>query len=260
MVHGVGLNGMMFLPIADELAASFHSYAIDLRGQGQSGVPPNLDFDWARLGDDVGAGVELVKSMLESDSLIAIAHSAGGAAALLAEARRPGSFEAMYCYEPIVRSPQMREKVTAHHPMVAQALRRKAIFASRDEAYERFSVRAPFSTLDERALRAYVEYGLRDLADGTVQLCCLPEYEAALYLSGVDAELWDLADAITCPVTVAFGGANGNELGRSFAQSAADRLSNAQLVEFKELGHFGPFEDPSTVAKSIIEAFDIGTA
>ena len=118
MIHGVGLNGMMFQPIAEELAEHYHCYAVDLRGQGSSGAPSHLDFAWARLGDDVAAAATAIRSTgTNGRPLAAIAHSAGGAAALLAEARTPGTFGAMYCYEPIVRSPKMQEKVTKHHPI-----------------------------------------------------------------------------------------------------------------------------------------------
>jgi pimeloyl-ACP methyl ester carboxylesterase len=250
-VHGAGLCGAVFRPLARALGDRAHVFALDLRGHGASGVAEDHRFEWIRLAEDVLAALGALRAEGYAAPL-GVVHSAGGTASLRAEALAPGSFASMYCYEPVLRTPEMRFELTTEHPLVAQALRRKPSFASRAEAYERYRPRPPFDTITDEALWAYLDYGLIDQPDGTVALACKPEYEAAIYLAGVRSDLYDHTAEITCPVSVAFGSAPGNELGRSVAGVFSARMPKAHLIEFPHLGHLGPLEDPEVVAASII--------
>ena len=94
MAHGTGLHGRVWEPVASGLAGRFHCVAFDERGHGDSGLPPGLDFDWRGFGRDVLAVVD----ELGLQQPFAMGHSCGGAALIMAEAARPGTFQALWCY------------------------------------------------------------------------------------------------------------------------------------------------------------------
>src|SRR5919106_4833464 len=99
----------------------------------------------------------------------------GGAALLMAEQRRPGTFAALWMFEPIVFPPA---EGGGSNALAAAARRRRPWFPDRDTAYANFSSKPPLDTLTPAALRAYVDHGLRATDDGgAVELACAPETE-----------------------------------------------------------------------------------
>ncbi len=138
--------------------------------------------DWNGFADDVLAVVDA----WGVSPLWAVGHSKGGAALLLAEQRRPGTFEALYCYEPVAvpRLDAPPGLAGADNPLAVGALKRRPTFDSFDDAYANFASKPPLSILDPEALRAYVEHGFADEPDGTVELKCRPEVESEVYRMG----------------------------------------------------------------------------
>lgn len=181
----------------------------------------------------------------------AFGHSGGGAAVLDAEARRPGTFRSLWCFEPILWPEVTQEVVESRRPLVEGTLRRRATFASRDEAYENFATKAPLASLHPDALRAYVERGFADAGDGAVRLKCGPEVESAIYRRGLVHDGFDRLRQLRCPTTVARGGRSlAVETTVIDAQVAA--LPIGRAVRFPDLGHFGPLEDPAAVAVQML--------
>ena len=248
LAHATSFHGRCYLPLARELAGAFHSYAPDLRGHGASGAPHDLDFDWNGFRDDV---VAVVRG-LGLERPVGIGHSCGGAALLLAEAQHPGTFSALYCYEPIAFDPGIidRERIADH---VDAARRRRADFDSREAALERYHD-SPLGGLAPPALEAYVEHGFGEI-DGGVRLRCLPEYEALIYEASTRSDVGLRLAEVTCPVTIAYGVAS-----EFFAAAClpllAEGLPDVSLVALQGLGHLGPLEDPGTVVRSIIRAVE----
>ena len=116
---------------------------------------------------------------------IGVGHSMGGAALLLAEQARPGTFSLLWLFEPIVvPDDQVPE---GGNPLAAGAARRRPDFGSLEEAFANYAGKPPLDALDPACLAAYVEYGFEPLGDGTagaVTLLCRPEVEAATYEMG----------------------------------------------------------------------------
>src|SRR5205814_8971928 len=131
-------------------------------------------------------------------------HSAGGAALLMAEQLRPGTFRAIFCYEPIV-IPVAPPLGRGDNPLSEGARRRREVFASRDDAYENYASKPPFSVLHPEVLRAYVEHGFADRPDGQVTLKCRPEDEAQIYRMGSAHRAFGQFGAVRCPAVVACG-------------------------------------------------------
>src|SRR3954468_11976511 len=104
LAHPTGFHGRIWAPVASRLVdAGFHVWSFDFRGHGDSDAPP-VDTDgysWHGFADDVLAVTEHL-GLAGDPALVACGHSKGGAALLLAEAKRAGTFPRILAYEPIV--------------------------------------------------------------------------------------------------------------------------------------------------------------
>ncbi len=245
LVHGAGLNALCFAPLADALSDASRCVGLDLSGHGRSEAP-------SRVGWPVFVGDVLVAARELDARMIGVGHSLGANALLGAEAARPGSFAALFCYEPIViddaAAGQARGDANAR-----LARRRRLVFSSRYEAFEHFSTRPPFSSFDPRALAGYLKEGLVEGENGSVVLACNPETEAAIYETAADFDVLGLLDRVDCPVMIAFGESSEVMTGAG-AEMVASRLSHGRIVPIADLDHFGPFNAPSLVAKALLEA------
>jgi pimeloyl-ACP methyl ester carboxylesterase len=245
LCHATGFHGRVWQPVADRLEAH-HAIAPDLRGHGDSQVPDGLAIDWHGFADDVLAVIDA----LELTDVIAAGHSKGGAALLLAEQARPGTFRSLYCFEPIVMPPLGMPIPPGGNPLAEGARRRRSTFPSYDAAYDNFASKPPLNALHPDALRAYVQHGFALRADGSVEIKCRPEIEAATFEMGSQHGGFERLDRVRCPVTVARGKVEmwGPA---SFAAAIVDALPAGTLEEHPTLGHFGPLEDPATIAACI---------
>lgn len=249
--HATGFCGRAYTALARRLVDRHHVWAVDFRGHGDSTVPADGDFNWEGAGDDVLAAADAIGA----DRLEVVGHSMGGGAALLAELKRPGLLRWAYLYEPIVLP---AEPLTGAppSPMADNARRRREVFPSKAEALARYASRPPLDVLRAGALADYVEYGFEDLPDGTVRLKCRGESEARTF----EAESKVTVDRITgidVPVVVAIGASNGEWSPAMFASAIVGALPRGRLLTYQHLGHFGPLQDPDSVADDIL-ALDRG--
>jgi pimeloyl-ACP methyl ester carboxylesterase len=243
LCHATGFHGRVWQPVADRLPHR-HCFAPDLRGHGDT-PPGHGDLAWDGFADDVLAVVDV----LGLANVLAVGHSKGGAALLLAEQARPGTFAGLYLYEPVVFPPSTF--VGADNPLAIGAARRRATFDSFDAAYENFAGKPPLDRLDPAVLRAYVEHGFRLQADGTVTLKCRPEVEAATFAMGARHGAFERLGEVRCPVTIARGAYGDERSPANIAAALAEALPHGRLDEHPELGHFGPLEDPAAIAACI---------
>ena len=246
MVHATGFCKELCAPIVDDIAShgiDFSAVAIDQRAHGDSGVPP-LPFDWWDVARDV---VELVGS---SRPVIGVGHSAGGAVLAMAEMLQPGTFASFVLVEPIILPPPYGRY--PDNPMSVGALRRKPGFTSRQAAYDNFIRKVAFAGWQPRAMRAYVDGGLRDGDDGVV-LKCLPEHEAAFFEAATDHRAWDrLGEVETRAILLA--GSESTTHQEPFLAELATRLPNARYEIIPDTSHFVWMENPAAIADRVVDA------
>jgi pimeloyl-ACP methyl ester carboxylesterase len=248
MAHATGFHGLVWKPMAGELG-DFHCYSFDERGHGDSTRPPDHSYDWTGFADDALAVVD----GFGLERPFGVGHSAGAAALLMAEAVRPGTFRALYLWEPVVM-PFDGPVGPQDNPLSEGALRRREVFPSRDEAYGNYASKPPFSVLHSDALRAYVDHGFADTDDGQVRLKCRPADESQVYRMGSAHPAFSRFGEIQAPVVIACG-SKTNAFGPDLIERQAARLPHARTEVFAGLGHFGPLEDPATVAAAVRRAF-----
>jgi pimeloyl-ACP methyl ester carboxylesterase len=244
IAHATGLCGAMYQLLADELTDRFRVVAFDFRGHGDSSGSADLDYGWDRMAEDVAAVVD----HLGEGPIHSFGHSMGGAALLLAERNAPSSFASMFLFEPIVFPDTFSTE--GQNVMGVAARRRRAEFDSRPEVVYRYASRPPFDHVLAGFLVAYVENGFAAQPDGSVRLKCLPEVEARIFENGRHVEL-SAVEHLTTPIVVAVGhdepGPNPARLGPPLAAA----LARGNLIRYDHVGHFGPLQDPWTIARDI---------
>jgi pimeloyl-ACP methyl ester carboxylesterase len=245
--HATGFCARAYTPMAERLAARHHVWALDFRGHGDTAAPSNGRFDWNGMADDLQA---VIKEIARGPLAI-FGHSMGGAVAVMAEHRIPGTLRSAYLYEPII-IPASGEMPLGANPMSQIALNRRPVFPSKAEALMRYASRPPLNGLQAAALAAYVEHGFADEPDGAARLKCRPEYEAATF-DAPDKPTIVLASEVSTPTTVAVGHVEGDWGPALFAPALVDAMPNAVLQPFERLGHFGPLQDPAAIAEAILE-------
>ncbi|MHB1534431.1 MAG: alpha/beta fold hydrolase [Acidimicrobiales bacterium] len=253
LLHATGFCGPMWFPLSAQLSDSFTLWAPDHRGHGSSGKAPDGRYDdWNLFVDDTLAVVDALGGI----PLSVVGHSIGGAVALLAEQRRPGTFAQIFCYEPIVFPPMP----PSANRLGELARKRRATFASRAAARANYAAKPPFSRFAPAALDAYVAFGLVELPDATVTLACAREDEASVYDGATSHDAFHRLGEIAAPVTLVGGGDSG-DVPPSLLERQGAQLVRAGRVHtevFADLTHFGPFEDPDRVGRSIARAFGGG--
>ena len=253
LCHPTGFHALMWGPVAEELQGVAHCWAPDLRGHGDTPPPPDGDMDWRGARDDVLA----VSDHLGVRGGLAVGHSMGGAALLMAEQLRPGTFARLWVYEPIVFPRPEGGGDRVSNPLAESARRRRARFPSRDTAYANYAAKPPLSGLDPAVLRAYVDHGFRDVPDDqAVELKCLPAVEAATFEAGGGAGAFEGLGGVEAEVVVAAGGDGAPPA--QMASLVVRALPHARLERHDALTHFGPMEDPPAIAAAIRTALGLG--
>ncbi len=245
IAHATGICGRAYEPMAAALTEAFHVYALDFRGHGDSTEPEGGDFAWAGMGDDVLAAIDL----LGVEQIDVFGHSLGGAALLIAQARRPSLLRSAFFFEPIVMTAEYLSGRT--NMMSDAARRRREVFPSRADALMRYASRTPLGVWRADALAAYVEHGFEDLADGTVRLKCRPESEARTFECETKMTL-DRIAGFAVPTVVAVG--SEEPTGAMFGKPIVDVMANARLAQYPHLGHFGPLQDPASIGADVLAA------
>lgn len=247
LCHATGFHGAVWEPLSAALGEGFERWALDFRAHGASIVPPGLDLPWSGMGDDVLAAVDGLD--LPAGGVLGIGHSMGGAALLLAEQTRPGTFAGLWLFEPITPPPAALSALAGGSNLAEGALRRRSSFPSYAEALSNFASKPPLNVARADALHAYVRHGFVAGEDGAVHLACRPEDESQIYRGGGGHGAFERLGQVRCPVVVACG---GDPVGpASFAPAVAEALPDGRLERHSHLGHFGPLQAPDVLADAI---------
>lgn len=249
LAHATGFHGRAWGPLVPALASHFRCWSLDFRGHGDSTHPVPPDFDWQSFGDDVLAVVDA----LDVGTPFGLGHSQGATAFLLAESGRPGTFEALYLFEPVAPPPGRPSTPDDDHPLVVGARRRHDTFPSVDAAVAHLAAKRPLARFHPAALRGYVEHGVAPAPGGGVTLKCRRDDEAQMYRMGQVQRSFDHLSEVRCPATVARG-SHSEAVSAELAARQAAELPAGRLEVFDGLGHFGLLEEPARVADSVVRA------
>ncbi len=188
------------------------------------GAPPEGAGSWATLAEDLLEGMR--RHALPP--AVAIGHSFGAVAALLAAVREPTRFRALVLLDPTILPQAVLAELeqerlrgeAASRPLVQGALTRRNRFVSEQEGFEYWRRRSLFADWSDAALWRYTRAMLRPVEDGLV-LTWPPAWEAHYYES-IYTETWSEVARLDpgLPVLVV-----GGERSDTFLPEAAARLA-----------------------------------
>ncbi|MGH9300843.1 MAG: alpha/beta fold hydrolase [Acidimicrobiales bacterium] len=250
MAHATGFHGRVFAPLAGYLSKGFHCWSFDERGHGDSDRAPGGNYRWDGFRRDVVAVIDGIGL----NRPYGLGHSCGATALMLAEEQHPGTLAGLCCFEPIIWPETVPAPPNPDNELSVAARRRRGTFESRQAAYDNYASKAPLNVLDPEVLRIYLEYGFADQADGQVGLKCRPGDEAAIYENGPANGAYAALGDIAIPTRVMAGSLTEPNTAW-MAEAAAVRLGQGPVETIDGLGHFGPLQDPTRVAQSVLAAF-----
>ncbi len=252
LAHATGFHARCWAQVVAGLPGR-HVYAIDFRGHGRSEKtkPP---YPWVDFGDDLAA----LADHLELGDAIAVGHSKGGAAVVMAEHKRPGTFQSMLLVDPVIMEPSVYNK-RPNGGGDHFAARRRNEWASAEEMIERFKDRPPFSMWKPAVLDDYCRHGLLPNPDGDgMVLACPPAVEAAVYQGSAASSPHAGVESFQGRVRVLR--AKQREPDKPADMSAsptwpglADAFADGEDVPLPQHSHFIPMEAPELVSAHIIE-------
>jgi pimeloyl-ACP methyl ester carboxylesterase len=261
LLHCNGFPSQMLTPMASALKEYFHVLTLDMPGHGESG---RMTEGWRPL----DMALRIFRHIQESGLMgcYCFGHSLGAAMALLIEAEvHPGTFSALFVFEPPLMTPRDQADIIAAYSNGAvgpeldeMARRRRRTFDSRESARERLE---PKMLLDPRVFALYLLHGLKPIEAGgeAVELACDPAVEEEIYLKMDPPPTSSNLRSIEIPVTIAVGdtkdGPHARLVNSSLSLHKCMHAIRSRLLQFEGMSHFGPFEKPEVVAASIIDSF-----
>ena len=255
--HATGFHGRCFNPVVESLNTDYECTSFDFRGYGDSNLVNDWPVAWQGYCDDALA---ITKSLQNKNQIIAVGHSMGATALVMAALIEPELYKALILYEPIIFPESMRNAQTASHqpsPLAEGARRRRTTFASRDEAFANYSSKPPMNVFDEKSLRAYVDFGFNDVRiaetnENCVVLKCNPEHEARTYETGTSHETWEQLHLLRVPTWIV-AGAVAPMQPSSWSELIAKKIPNSKFIQWPDAGHFGPMQQPARLADLVRE-------
>lgn len=250
LAHATGFAGRIWDPVLPYLAGH-RCFGFDARGHGRTTTPPTAPLSWLGVADDVLATVDA----LGLRGCVAAGHSMGAATLLLAELARPGTFSALYCYEPVT-APRVTDAPMRDDELAAMTLRRRDRFGSVAEARANFASKPPFADFTDASLDAYLQHCFVPAPEdgNAITLACRKEDESTFYREGRLHGLYEQLGGVRCPVVVAAGVPQAGAPS-AFAADIADLLPRGRLLRHDDLGHFGPQQDPARIGAEIVAAW-----
>jgi pimeloyl-ACP methyl ester carboxylesterase len=258
MHHANGFCAGTLGLVADALVPRFRVIGMDARGHGRSSKPEgDAAYEWRHFIADYLAVARSLADEVGGRIAVGLGHSFGGTTAFGAAAEQPDLFERLVLVDPVLPppveaqvdlDPARAERIAR---MVEGARKRRATWPSRAAARAHFAERSLFEHWRPEALDLYVEHGLLDAADGSVELACPGAVEAAVFANGPNLDVLDLARRARVPTTVLWA-RQGN-----FSLPLYRRVFGAmERAEIREVdgSHLVPMEQPELVVDAMRDA------
>lgn len=185
-----------------------------------------------------------------------VGHSMGATVSMIVHALYGVKVRAMILIEPIfLREDFYSIHITAKdHPLASKALKRKNHWKNRSEAMGYLKSKSLFKNWTEEMLELYITYGMKESKGGGLELICSPKTEAALFIGGVQYNIWPLLSKISCPVLVIEGESTDSKNYIDLERTVAV-LPKASHIIVADAGHLVPMEQPSKIVAIIGDFF-----
>lgn len=252
LLHATGFLPWLWHPIARELAPRWRviaPYFCDHR----EFDPHEGGLNWMIIAQDLANFCRA----LDIDKAAMAGHSMGATVITLASAAFDLHARGLVLFEPIFLPEDFyKSRITVDmHPLASKAIRRRDTWNSDDEVHTYLRSKSLFKNWDEEMLDLYVEYGMKRLDAGGLQLACSPLREASLFMGGMQYDPWPLLPRVKSPVLVLEGEESEN---RAFIdlKKATSSFTHGTYRLVPGAGHLIPQEKPRESLDIIREFFE----
>ena len=259
MMHIATANGFppqTYIPMLRAWTKEYRVICLPPRALWGGQLPPSGYQDWRVLADDLLAGF----ASRNMRDIVALGHSFGAIASLLAAIKEPQRFKALILLDPVMLLPKSLEQIgmawqrqaVEQLPLVAGAKRRRRFFDHQDDAFAHFRTKPLFSDWSDEALRLYVEHGTQARANQAgIELSWSPEWEA-WYFSTACLNIWEALPRLDglVPTLVMRGAASDAFVGEAL-EKMKRMVSSAAYHEVAGQGHLFPQSAPQAASRMI---------
>jgi pimeloyl-ACP methyl ester carboxylesterase len=256
IAQATGYCAGVYTPLAERLTPGLRVVGLDDRGHGRTTVPadPRKLKNWNVFRDDLAA---FFRSL--DGPVIALGHSRGGTASLLAAAKYPELVRALILIDPTILPFSwmwwwyLAKKVGLARfvPIAYRAAKRRKMWPDREAIWKSYRHKESMKGWAEAFLKAYVEAGTVETADGRITWRCDPAWEARCFAT-CPHDVWRFVPQVRCPTLVIYGLDSD-----TFLKPAAERfkrmLPAAELIGMADTSHFVPMERPKETTMAIFE-------
>lgn len=257
VIHVAVANGFpsqTYMPMLQELTDRYRVVSLPPRALWPDEPPPQQLEDWHTLADDLLNGL----AHYDLNNVIAIGHSFGGIASLLAAVTQPDRFRALILLDPTILPPSAMEAMAQMQadgsirdfPLAQGAMRRKRQWENVEAAYDYFRAKSLFRDWSDESVRLYAETGTRAV-NGVVELVWPPEWEA-YYFSTLYTKTWEELSKLNLPTLLVRGGDSDTFMAES-AERVRELIPGATYAEVLGHGHLFPQSAPDETRRLIQE-------
>jgi len=245
LLHGGRITGRSWDAVAPGLAEKFRVIQLDARGHGDSEITFR-GYSYQQRAQDL-------ETFLDSqgiDMAYGIGHSTGAVTMAVHAYTYPGRFSRIMLIEPPMRtSPRPGDERIRRRSPAAQ----KRAWKSRNELENYLRQHPRTRRWKDDALMAVVNYGARELPDGSVELKWTPNAYNQEERGQDDPKLVESASLIEVPVFLMYGteGVAKPDDVNPFMVA----LPNCQIMWVQDSGHNVYMEEPDAVVKTAGEFF-----
>ncbi len=254
-----GFPPQTYRPLFEPFMAEYQVVSLPPRALWpQIGPPPKDIGTWREVAHDLLSGLR----QYELKDAIAIGHSFGAVASLLAVLEDTTRFRALILLDPTIlprNIMQAIQEVRAQggvppFPLVEMALNRRHRFADVDEAYTYWRGKPLFKDWSDDGVRLYTESLTHPAADGNGLELTWPREWEAYYYQSLYPDTWDDLLRLNglLPTLIIRGGTSDTYL-EATSQQVQELLPNATHQTLPGYGHLFPLAAPEATSRIIAE-------
>ena len=254
-----GFPPLTYRPLFEPFMSAYRVVSLPPRGLWPRIEPPPENVGtWREVADDLLAGLR----HYDLENVIAIGHSFGAIASMLAVIDEPARFRAIIMLDPTMLPPKLMDAIkdlrkqgdVPRFPLVEGAQNRRHRFPNLDEAYDYWRGKPLFNDWSDDAVRLYAESLTQPAADGDeLELAWSREWEAYYYMAFY-ADTWDdIAQIKDLLPTLIIRAGNSDAYLEETSQIVQDILPTATHVTLPGYGHLFPQAAPDATYKIIAE-------
>ncbi len=252
-----GFPPEVYTPLLEPFTTDYRVLSLPPRPLWRDPPAPTTLTDWEVTAYDLLAAFNAHKLT----DVIAIGHSLGSVTTLLAAVKQPGRFKGIVLLDPTILPPNMLRTLwlmrqvglQGRLPLVQRALRRRAQFASRKEAFDYWRPKKLFTRWPDEQLWRYVDGLTQPDGAGGLELAWSPAWEARIYATIYAASWRMIAKLDNLLPVLTIRGTDTNIFLEPSAKLMQQRVPSMTYAELKGQSHLFPMEAPDATRAVIQE-------